>query len=216
MLEVRSRVVMTAALVAGLLAGYGIAVPVGAVASYLVVLTARTSWRVGAAAGLGVATADGLYALAAVVGGSVLAVAIHPVAAPLRLLSAVVLLVLATQVARTGLRSFKSAEPGGAVAVLLTPAQAYRRLVAVTIVNPTTVVYFTALVAGHPGGTLTSIALQLLFVTAAAAASASWQLLLVSGGALLGRAVTSRRGQLVTALSSSAIIASLAFHNVSG
>ncbi|MGV9573326.1 hypothetical protein ACWDRX_29400, partial [Streptomyces nigra] len=37
--------VVTAALVAGLLAGYGIAVPVGAVATYLVSLTARTSLR---------------------------------------------------------------------------------------------------------------------------------------------------------------------------
>ena len=50
---------MTAALLAGLLAGYGIAMPVGAVATYLVTLTARTSARVGAAGALGVASADG-------------------------------------------------------------------------------------------------------------------------------------------------------------
>lgn len=41
--------VVTAALVAGLLAGYGIAVPVGAVATYLVSLTARTSLQIGRA-----------------------------------------------------------------------------------------------------------------------------------------------------------------------
>ncbi len=64
---------MTAALVAGLLAGYGIAMPVGAIATYLVALTARTSLKLGAFAALGVATADGLYALIATVGGSALA-----------------------------------------------------------------------------------------------------------------------------------------------
>ena len=59
---------MTGALLAGLLAGFGIAIPVGAVATYLVTLTARTSARVGAAGAFGVASADGLYALVAVVG----------------------------------------------------------------------------------------------------------------------------------------------------
>jgi threonine/homoserine/homoserine lactone efflux protein len=63
---------MTAAIVAGLLAGYGIAVPVGAVGAYLVALTARTSLRTGAAAALGVATVDGGYALVAMLGGGAL------------------------------------------------------------------------------------------------------------------------------------------------
>jgi threonine/homoserine/homoserine lactone efflux protein len=59
---------VTGALLAGLLAGYGIAMPVGAVATYLVTLTARTSARVGAAGALGVASADGLYAVVAGIG----------------------------------------------------------------------------------------------------------------------------------------------------
>jgi threonine/homoserine/homoserine lactone efflux protein len=84
-----------AALVAGLAAGYGIALPAGAVAAYLVALTARTSLRTGVFAALGVATADGVYALVAVCGGAVLAPALGPVALPLRWGSAVVLVVLA-------------------------------------------------------------------------------------------------------------------------
>jgi hypothetical protein len=52
-----------AALIAGLVAGYGIAMPVGAVATYLVALTARSSLKVGVFAALGVASADSLYAL---------------------------------------------------------------------------------------------------------------------------------------------------------
>ncbi|MGW4105823.1 lysine transporter LysE, partial [Streptomyces sp. NPDC004976] len=75
---------MTAALLAGVLAGYGIAVPVGAVGTYLVSLTARTSLRTGICAALGVATADGLYALTAALGGSALAAALRPALGPLR------------------------------------------------------------------------------------------------------------------------------------
>lgn len=206
---------MTGPLVAGLLAGYGIAVPVGAVASYLVVLTARTSWRVGAAAGLGVATADGVYALVAAVGGASLTVALQAIAAPLRLACAAVLLILAVQVARAGLRDTTTGH-GGAQPTPVAAAQAYRRLVAITVVNPTTAVYFVALVVGEAGGGLTSPASRLVFVGAAAGASASWQLLLVSGGTLLGRTITSSRGQLGTALGSSAIIAFLAVRTVLG
>lgn len=71
-MEVRSGPVVSGALVAGLLAGYGIAVPVGAVATYLVALTARTSLVTGVCAGLGVAAADGMYALVAEIGGAAL------------------------------------------------------------------------------------------------------------------------------------------------
>lgn len=66
-------------MIAGLLAGYGVAVPVGAIAALIVGLTGRTSFRVGAAAALGVATADGCYALAAVLGGAAMAQLIEPV-----------------------------------------------------------------------------------------------------------------------------------------
>jgi threonine/homoserine/homoserine lactone efflux protein len=60
---------VTGALVAGLLAGYGIAIPIGAVGAYLITLTATAGLRVGAAAALGVATVDGLYGAVAVLGG---------------------------------------------------------------------------------------------------------------------------------------------------
>ena len=95
---------MTAALVAGLLAGYGIAVPVGAVGTYLVSLTARTTLRTGVCAALGVATADGLYALAATLGGTALASALRPVLGPLRWVCVLVLLALAAWGAVTALR----------------------------------------------------------------------------------------------------------------
>jgi arginine exporter protein ArgO len=47
-------------------------------------------------------------------------------------------------------------------------------------------------------------------VIAAFIASASWQLLLAGGGAVLGRLLTGRRGRLITALTSSTIVVGLA------
>src|SRR3712207_2537444 len=79
----------------GLVTGWAIAIPVGAVGVFLVSLTARTSWRVGAAAAMGIATVDGAYAALAVVAGAVLASLLEPVARPLRIVSGVVLLLVA-------------------------------------------------------------------------------------------------------------------------
>ncbi|MFE5753129.1 LysE/ArgO family amino acid transporter [Streptomyces massasporeus] len=202
---------MTAALVAGLLAGYGIAVPVGAVGTYLVSLTARTTLRTGVCAALGVATADGLYALAATLGGTALASALRPVLGPLRWVCVLVLLALAVGGAVTALREYRGhrlatrtapAPPG--------PARAYLGLLGITLLNPTTVIYFAALVLGSqatgPAGPLE----QCVFVLAAFAASASWQVLLAGSGALLGRALTGHRGRLATALVASGVMTALA------
>lgn len=210
---------MTAAVVAGLLAGYGIAIPIGAVGTYLVALTARTSLWVGAAAALGVATVDGAYALVAVTGGAALTPLIEPAAGVLRWISAVVLLAVAAQTTVSAIRRYRSSpafqgeRPGRAV---MTPARAYPALVVMTLVNPTTVVYFTALVLGSRAGSAFDWADRAAFVVAAFVASASWQLLLAGGGALLGRAVTGRRRQLGTALASSALVVALAVRLVLG
>ncbi|MEU2054880.1 LysE family transporter [Streptomyces bungoensis] len=202
---------MTATLVAGLLAGYGIAVPVGAVGTYLVSLTARTSLRTGSCAALGVATADGLYALLATAGGSALAAALRPVLTPLRWASALVLVALAVRGAFLALRQYRAhglttrperPVPGA--------GRAYLGLLGITLLNPVTVIYFAALVLGSSTAGAASAAAQAAFVAAAFAASASWQLLLAGGGALLGRALTGERGRLLTALLSSGVILALA------
>ncbi|MFG3167688.1 LysE/ArgO family amino acid transporter [Streptomyces sp. NPDC048200] len=202
---------MTAALLAGLVAGYGIAVPVGAVSTYLVSLTARTTLRTGACAALGVATADGLYALVATLGGTALAAALQPVLVPLRWASALVLAVLAVRGAVGALRQYRGRR-------LTTrsaqdpprPARAYLALLGITLLNPTTVVYFAALVLGSRTAEAVRPLEQGVFVLAAFAASASWQLFLAGGGALLGRALTGHRGRLVTGLLSSVVIMLLA------
>jgi arginine exporter protein ArgO len=197
------------AFLAGLLAGYGVAVPVGAIAALLVSLTARTSLRVGAAAAMGVATADGVYCALAVVGGTAVARLIEPVAGPLRWAAMVVLLGLAARTAWTAWRRHRqAADPAGTRNGLDTPGRAYLGLLALTILNPSTVVYFTALVLGLRTGT--DALAGAVFVAAAFAASASWQLLLAAGGGLLGRVLTGPRGRFATAIGSSLVIAVLA------
>ena len=194
---------MSTAFLAGVVAGYGIAVPVGAIGVLIAGLSARTSLRVGAAAGLGAATADGLYALAAVIGGAAIADLIVPVATPLRRAAAVVLLALAAWTAISALRSrhkgpVESARPVSAL-------RAYLGILGLTLLNPATVVYFGALVIGRgdAGG-------GVWFVAGAFLASASWQLLIAGGGSVVGRLLTGERGRLITALVSSAVIALLA------
>lgn len=202
---------MTAALLAGLLAGFGIAIPVGAVGTFLVSLTARTTLRTGICAALGIATADGLYALAATLGGSALAGALRPVLGPLRQVCVLVLPAPAAWSAVTAVRRYRShrlavraeAAPPG-------PVRAYLALLGITLLNPTTVIYFAALVLGSQGGETAGVPERSVFVAAAFAASACWQVLLAGGGALLGRALTGRRGRLVTALVASGVMTVLA------
>ncbi|MFI9316658.1 LysE family transporter [Streptomyces althioticus] len=202
---------MTAALLSGLLAGYGIAVPVGAVGTYLVSLSARTPLRTGVSAALGVASADGLYALAAVLGGSALASALRPALGPLRWVCVLVLAALATWGAAGAVRQYR----GRRLATRAAPAppgalRAYLTLLGVTLLNPATALYFAALVLGSQGGSAAGAAERAVFVTAAFAASASWQVLLAGGGALLGRALTGHRGRLATALVASGVMTALA------
>jgi arginine exporter protein ArgO len=80
------------------------------------------------------------------------------------------------------------------------------------MMNPTTVIYFTALVIGGRAAADPDHLEQAVFALAAFAASASWQLVLAGGGALLGRALTGDRGRLLTAMASSTLITALALH----
>ena len=209
----------TAALVAGLIAGYGIAMPVGAMSVLIVTLSSRVSFRHGLAAALGVALADGLFALAAVLGGTALARAISPLTSVLQTVAAAVLVVLAVRGTVVALREHRRSRAedgegeggggGGSPDVVRPPLRTFVGMVGLTLLNPVTLVYFGVLVVGgRPGGD--ALGPGLLFVLAAFAASASWQTLLASGGALLGRTLTGPRGRLLTALAGNGVILLLA------
>jgi threonine/homoserine/homoserine lactone efflux protein len=212
------------ALLAGVIAGYAIAIPVGAIAALLITLGAQHGARVAAGGAFGAATVDGVYATIAVTAGAVIAPLIAQVEEPLRWLSVAVLLVLGVVLALPGLRPRSSpvaaasleGDSGGADAPRgpLVRTTTFRRLFvtvgALTLVNPVTVVYFAALVGSSTLAVDAGAAERTVFVLAAFAASLSWQLLLTTAGSLVGRVLTGPTGARVTALVGGALVIALA------
>ncbi len=181
---------LTDPLAAGLAAGYGIAIPVGAVAVLIIETGARRGFRLGAAAGLGAASADLAYASLAAAFGSGVAQLLAPVASPLRWASVAVLLAIAARGLRGALRPSGPERPVGSASGR-SASRTYATFLGITLLNPMTVAYFGALVLGLPairGGP----GERATFALAAGAASASWQLLLAAFGALLHRHASTR------------------------
>ena len=173
------------AFLTGVVAGYGIAIPVGAIAILIMEVGIRRGFRPAFFAGAGAATADFLYASLAVLGGAALAGAAESVGAPLRTVSGLVLAVIAVIGLR---RALASTEPPpvqyhrGADL-----ARTYGRFVGLTVINPTTVVYFAAVIIGLGVAEGMTAGDAALFVVGAFLASLSWQTLLAAAGALAGR-----------------------------
>lgn len=177
---------MLEAAVAGGVAGYAIAIPVGAIAVLIIQTGLAAGFRTGAAAAAGAATADGIYALLAAIAGLAVTTLIGGFLLPLRIVGGGVLIAI-------GLRGFlylRSARESVAPAagrrqIHRGPGRTYLALLALTLLNPATVIYFTALTVGLPF--LGGVAERMVFAVAAFAASLSWQLLLAAFGAALNR-----------------------------
>lgn len=204
------------AIVAGVVAGWAVAVPVGAVGTLVVMTGARHGWRVAAAGGLGVACTDALYAALAVAGGSAGASLVSGVALPLRWTAGVVLAVLGVMLLRSALRSRPEADPAPRAPLFRGPARAFTTLLGITAVNPATVVFFAALVAGGQvlgtGGLLPGSA----FVAGVFAGSALWQLALAGGGSLMGGVLAGPRARRWTAAVGGAVTVLLALKTALG
>ena len=207
---------MLEALVAGVIAGYAIAIPVGAIAALLITLGAQHGARVAAGGAFGAATVDGLYATVAVTAGAVIAPLIALVEEPLRWISVAVLLALGVVIAWPAVRRRSApveaaeleGEPAGRRTV--TARRLYLTVGALTLVNPVTVVYFAALIGSSTIAADAGAAERAVFVVAAFAASLSWQLLLTTAGAVVGRVLTGPTGARVTALVGGALVIALA------
>ena len=200
---------MLDALLSGLVTGYAIAIPLGAVAVMIIAVRARTSWRTGAAAGLGVATVDGGYALVAVLAGTAVATALEPVEDALTAVSVAVLLGIA---ALTLVHAFRPDRPDARNGTRWTPLRAWLTFVAITAVNPATVLYFAAIVLGGSVD-IDGPAEGSVFVAAAFLASASWQVFVASLGSGLGAwlgGLAGPRGRRTTGVVAALAIAALA------
>jgi threonine/homoserine/homoserine lactone efflux protein len=181
------------AFLTGVLAGYGIAIPVGAIAILIVDVGLKHGFRPAFFAGAGAATADLLYAGLAVIGGSALAGAIGAINDELRVVSALVLIVIALVGLRRAGRQMATVErvPHPTRNEL---AVTYGRFLGLTVINPTTIVYFAAVIIGLGVAEDMSAPLGLLFVVGAFLASLSWQTLLAVIGSTAGRRPLRKRG----------------------
>ena len=194
------------ALVEGVVAGLGIAVPVGAIAVLIVDLGMRRGFARAVPAAMGAASADLAYAAVAAVAGIAVAAVLAPYERGIELMSATV---LAGIVAYRMVRLFRAGEdarpsPTGDGAV-----STYAGFLALTLVNPLTVTYFAALILGLGDDKLGSGADKALFVVGAFVASAAWQLVLAGVGAVLHHRL-SERALLATSLVGNLLIAALA------
>lgn len=205
---------MTTAFLAGVAAGLGIAIPVGAIAILIVETGLRRGFRLAAAAGAGAATVDGIYALIAAAFGAALAVVLAPLETALRLLAVVVLVAIALR-GLMGLR--RTARPTAMDSMAVPPdveaaerggsaVRTYGAFVALTLLNPVTVTYFAALILGL-GSTGAGPAEKAAFVVGAFVASLAWQTLLAAVGAFLHRRLSPRLRAGVVLLGNGIILA---------
>ncbi len=204
---------MSGALLAGVAAGLGVAMPVGAITTLIAVLSAHRGWRVGAAAGLGAATVDGLYATVALLVGALVTPVLVAWRTPLRWVAAAVLVAIALSLLRPAWQRGDPVaapdEPASPHVAATGPLRAYGTFVGLTAVNPTTVVYFAALTTGGAASIATA-AQRAAFVVGAFAASAAWQLVIAGAGHGAGRWLTGPRGTRWTATVGATIVVALA------
>lgn len=189
----------------GVLAGYGIAIPVGAIAVMIVQVGIKCGFWCGACAGAGAATADLAYAGVAVAGGVALSDAVAAGGRPFRILSASVLAFIALR----GLyNSRRGVPPAEAIAVSRNDyAVTYFKFLGLTIINPLTVVYFAAVVLGLGLAEDIGVGGAVPFVIGAFLASLSWQTLLAGVGAVIRHRLPRRFQVLAVVVGNLVIIA---------
>lgn len=193
------------AFLAGALAGYGIAIPVGAIAVLIVELGLRHGFRPAFAAGAGAASADIVYAGIAVWLGLAVSAALSPYAWSLRLLSAAVLIGIGAYGLWKAGRRPESSASSPVSGVQRKNGQVYLQFLGLTLLNPLTVTYFAALILGRAGEAELGLGAKLAFMLGAGLASLSWQSLLAAIGAL-GNRHLSPRFQLLASLAGNLLV----------
>lgn len=192
------------ALGAGLVAGLALALPLGAIGVLLLQEGATRGLTRGAPAALAVATVDVLYCTAALAVGAAAAPLIASWAPWPQIIGGAVLVAIA---ARGFARASRppAAQPG--TGPRSEPCgRRFLLFVGLTAINPATLLYFTAIVAG-PTAATSSAPAALLFVAGVGVASATWQLVLVAAGALVRRAAGPRFARVTAVIGHAAVAA---------
>ena len=158
-----------------LLLGLAIAAPLGPIGTLCINRTLENGFAAGVSGGLGTALADALYAALAAIGFAAFSVWLSVLDTPLRLIGGAFMLWL-------GFRSFKSQPSSGTAKVsardiLGTMAATFT----LTVVNPMTILSFTALFAGLGLAASASGTHALLVVAGVFTGSMLWWIILSAG-----------------------------------
>jgi arginine exporter protein ArgO len=198
---------------AGVAAGLGIALPLGAIGVLIVREGVERGIRAASVAALAVATVDFGYALVAVAVGERVSQALSGAERVVQLVGALALTVVVVLGVRDLLRSVRRPQPAPAVGPAADPGVVpsgaepseqlerielpvgYRstclRFVGLTAINPMTAVYFVALTAGL-SSRLEGPGAGAAFAVGVLLGSLSWQMVLAVGGAAAGSRMSER------------------------
>lgn len=192
-----------AALGTGLIAGLALAVPLGAIGVLLIQEGASRGWAGGVPAAAAVATVDLLYCVTAVAAGAALAPVIASWAPWPRIIGGAALVALAIWSLIRARRSTVEAPPDADMNRARS-ARRYALFFGLTVINPATLIYFAAIVTGLSAMSASAVA-AVMFIAGVAAASLSWQLLLVLAGAIV-RWKTGAQFRRLTALIGNSLV----------
>lgn len=189
--------------VAGVVAGLGVAMPLGAIAALLLREGLVHGFGVAAASAAGVATVDLLYCAVATVTGALVAGAIEDQRGLFLVISGTAIVAIGLRQLSHGLTERE--RPSGELPRSSAWA-AYARFVGLTAINPLTLVYFVALsgaVTSAGGSWLTPV----VFTVAVGVSSLAWQLALAMVGSFFGGVVSAPTTRIIGIAASLLVIA---------
>jgi len=182
----------------GVLAGYGIAIPVGAIALLIIDVALRQGFASGFTAGAGAATVDLIYATVAVLAGVALLSYLTPYATVLQVTSSIVLIGLGSYGLLRVRRRRSEQMVGASVDGNQNLFRIYAKFFGLTLLNPLTIAYFGALILGRNLQSDWTTADRLLFIVGAGLASLSWQTFLAAFGAVGRSRLSSKVREIVS------------------
>ncbi|SCX08888.1 LysE family transporter [Mycolicibacterium fluoranthenivorans] len=188
---------------AGVVAGLGAAMPLGAIAALLLREGLVNGFRVAAGAAGGVATVDLVYCTIATLTGATFAWVIDDHRGAFLLASGLLIVAIGVRQLCQGLKQ------GPRVAQEVERASARRafgRFVGLTAINPITLVYFVAL-SGAVTTSGGSWVRSTIFVAAVGGSSLAWQLLLAGVGSRVGASVSLSATRVIGVIASLLIVA---------
>ncbi|SEJ31563.1 LysE family translocator [Demequina mangrovi] len=186
---------------AGYVAGLAVAMPLGAIGVLILRESMVGGLRTGLGAAGGVATVDLVYCAVAVAFGAAAAEALAPWSKMIAFVSGLVIIGIGLML----LRGARRPPPAAGEVVPGRPFRVYARFVALTALNPATVVYFLAL-AGVVTTVTTASAGPAVFVVAAGLGSLLWQAGLAIAGTVIGARVSPRTVRTLGIVAAAAVI----------